>query len=68
MIIWDGIKQRILVLAEASARSGGKELGRLNGVLKRSDYEQGYPHVVFSGGRIVCRNMEGDIVCFSVRP
>jgi outer membrane protein assembly factor BamB len=67
MIIWDGIKQGNLVLAEASPRSGWKELCRLNGVFKKSEYEQGYPHVVFSGGRIVCRNMEGDLVCLSVR-
>jgi outer membrane protein assembly factor BamB len=67
MIIWDGIKQGNLVLAEASPGSGWKELCRLNGVLNQSDYEQGYPHVAFSGGRIVCRNMEGDLVCLSVR-
>jgi len=67
MIIWDGIKQGNLVLAEASPRSEWKELCRLNGVFKKSEYEQGYPHVVFCGGRIVCRNMEGDMVCLSVR-
>jgi len=67
MIVWDGIKQGNLVLAEASPESGWQELARLDGILKKRDYEQGYPHVVFSGGRIVCRNMEGDIVCLSVR-
>jgi len=67
MIIWDGIKQGNLVLAEASPGSGWKELCRMDGILKKSDYEQGYPHVVFSDGRILCRNMEGDIVCLSVR-
>ena len=67
MIIWDGIRQGNLVLAEASPRSGWKELCRLNGVFKKSEYEQGYPHVVFGGGRIVCRNMDGDLVCLSVR-
>ena len=67
MIIWDGIKQGNLVLAEASPGSGWKELCRVNGVLKKSDYEQGYPHVAFANGRIFCRNMEGDIVCLSVR-
>jgi len=67
VIIWDGIKQGNLVLAEASPRCGWNELCRLNGVLKKGEYEQGYPHVVFCGGRIVCRNMEGDIVCLSVR-
>jgi outer membrane protein assembly factor BamB len=67
MIIWDGIKQGNLVLAEASPACGWKELCRLNGVLKGSEYEQGYPNVAFGGGRIVCRNMEGDLVCLSVR-
>jgi len=38
----------------------------MNGIFKKSDYEQGYPHVVFADGRILCRNMEGDIVCLSV--
>ena len=51
----------------ASPRSAWKELCRLNVVFKKSEYEQGYPHVVFSGGRIVCRNMEGDLVWMSVR-
>ncbi|MGH7867854.1 MAG: hypothetical protein ACREP9_09555, partial [Candidatus Dormibacteraceae bacterium] len=67
MIIWDGIKEGNLVLAEASPGSGWKELARVNGVLKKSAYEQGYPHVAFFDGRIVCRNMEGDLVCLSVR-
>jgi outer membrane protein assembly factor BamB len=67
MIIWDGIRQGNLVLAEASPGSGWKELSRVNGILKRADYEQGYPHLAFSDGRIVCRNMEGDLVCLSVR-
>jgi outer membrane protein assembly factor BamB len=67
IIIWDGIKEGNLVLAEASPSSGWKELARMNGVFKKSEYEQGYPHVAFSDGRIVCRNMEGEIVCFSVR-
>ena len=67
MIIWDGIRQGNLVLAEASPGSGWKELCRVNGILKKSDYEQGYPHVVFADGRIFCRNMQGDMVCLSVR-
>jgi hypothetical protein len=66
MIIWDGMKQGNLVLAEASPGSGWKELARVNGVLKKSAYEQGYPHVVFCDGKILCRNMEGDLVCLSV--
>ena len=66
MIIWDGTKQGNLVLAEASRDSGWKELTRLEGVFTKSEYEQGYPHVVFSEGKIVCRNMEGDMVCLSV--
>ena len=66
MIIWDGTKQGNLVLAEASRDSGWKELTRLKGVFTKSEYEQGYPHVVFSEGKIVCRNMEGDMVCLSV--
>jgi len=67
MIIWDGIEQGNLVLAEASPRSGWNELARVDGVLRKSQYEQGYPHVVFCDGRIICRNMEGDVVCLSVR-
>ncbi len=67
MIIWDGIKQGNLVLAEATPSSGWKELARVNGVLHKSDYEQGYPHVVFCEGKILCRNMEGELVCLSVR-
>ncbi len=67
MIIWDGIKQGNLILAEASPGSGWKELARINGVLKKSAYEQGYPHVVFCDGKILCRNMEGDLVCLSVQ-
>jgi outer membrane protein assembly factor BamB len=67
MIVWDGIRQGNLVLAEASPGSGWKELCRMEGILKRTKYEQGYPHLAFCDGRIVCRNMEGDIVCLSVR-
>jgi outer membrane protein assembly factor BamB len=67
MIIWDGIKQGNLVLAEASPGSGWKELSRVDGILKQTEYEQGYPHVAFCDGTIVCRNMEGDIVCLSVK-
>jgi outer membrane protein assembly factor BamB len=67
MIIWDGINEGNLVLAEASPGSGWKELARANGVLKRSAYEQGYPHVVFSDGKILCHNIEGELVCLSVR-
>jgi len=67
MIIWDGIKQGNLILAEASPAAGWKELARINGVLTKTEYEQGYPHVAFSQGRIVCRNMDGDIVCLSVQ-
>ena len=44
-----------------------KELSRMDGILKRTDYEQGYPHVAFSDSTIVCRNMEGDLVCLSAR-
>jgi outer membrane protein assembly factor BamB len=65
MIIWDGIKQGNLVLAEASPGSGWKELARIDGIFKKSVYEQGYPHVVFCAGKILCRNMEGDLVCLS---
>lgn len=54
MMIWDGIKQGDLVLAEASPGSGWKELARVRGVLKKAAYEQGYPHVVFCAGRILC--------------
>ena len=39
MIIWDGIKEGNLVLAEASPGSAWKELARVNGVLKKSTYE-----------------------------
>lgn len=67
MIIWDGTKVGNLVLAEASPDSGWKELARVENVLKKAKYEQGYPHVALSNGRIVCRNIEGDIVCLSVR-
>ncbi len=56
-----------LVLAEASPGSGWKELARVNGLLKRTAYKQGYPHVVFCAGRILCRNTEGDLVCLSVQ-
>ena len=66
MIIWDGMKEGNLVLAEASANSGWKELARINGVLKKEKYEQGYPHVALSNGRIVCKNVEGDVVCLSL--
>jgi hypothetical protein len=67
MIIWDGIKQGNLVLAEASPGSGWKELSRVNGVLKKAEFEQGYPHVVFAEGKILCRDMEGELVCLSVQ-
>ena len=67
MIIWDGIKQGNLVLADASPDSSWKELARVNGVFKKSACEQGYPHVVFCDGKILCRNMEGDLVCLSVQ-
>ena len=63
---WDGMKEGNLVLAEASANSGWKELARINGVLKKEKYEQGYPHVALSNGRIVCKNVEGDVVCLSL--
>ncbi len=66
MLIWDGDRKGNLVLAEASPRSGWKELSRLDGILNKTTYEQGYPHVVISNGRIVCRNIEGDVVCLSV--
>ncbi len=39
----------------------------MNGVLKKSAHEQGYPYVVFCEGKILCRNMEGDLVCLSVQ-
>jgi hypothetical protein len=29
--------------------------------------EQGYPHVVFCDAKILCRNMEGELVCLSVQ-
>jgi len=67
MLIWDGIKEGNLVLAEASPGSGWKQLARVNGVLKKSAYEQGYPHVVFCDAKILCRNMEGELICLSVR-
>jgi len=66
MIIWDGMKEGNLVLAEASPNSGWKELARINGILKKGKYEQGYPHVALSNGIIVCKNIEGDIVCLSL--
>ena len=66
LIIWDGMKEGNLVLAEASPNSGWKELARINGVLKKEKYEQGYPHVALSNGRIVCKNIEGDVVCLSL--
>jgi hypothetical protein len=55
------------ILAEASPGSGWKEFACINRVLKKSVYEQGYPHVVFCDGKILCRNMEGNLVCLSVR-
>ncbi len=66
MIIWDGMKEGNLVLAEASPNSGWKELARINGVLKKEKYDQGYPHVALSNGRIICKNVEGDVVCLSL--
>jgi hypothetical protein len=66
MIIWDGMKEGNLVLAEASPNSGWKELARINAVLKKKEYEQGYSHVAISNDRIVCKNVEGDVVCLSV--
>ena len=41
MIIWDGVKQGNLVLAEASPGSGWKELCRVNGVLRRAITNKG---------------------------
>lgn len=67
MIIWDGTKEGDLVLAEASPDSGWKELARVSGVLKKREYEQGYPHVAISNGKIICKNIEGDVVCLSVK-
>jgi hypothetical protein len=66
MIIWDGMKEGNLVLAEASPDSGWKELARVNDILKKREYEQGYPHVAISNGKIVCKNIEGDVVCLYV--
>jgi outer membrane protein assembly factor BamB len=66
MIIWDGDKKGNLVLAEASPHSGWKVLARLDGILNKTKYEQGYPSVAFSNSMIVCRNIEGDVVCLSV--
>lgn len=66
MIVWDGDKEGNLVLAEALPDSGWKELARVNGILNKRKYEQGYAHLAFSNGRIVCRNIEGDVVCLSV--
>lgn len=54
------------MIAEALPNSGWKELARLNGILKKKEYEQGYPHVSFSNGKIVCKNVEGDVVCLTV--
>jgi len=61
-ILWTG--RGDLVLAETAARSPGqyRELARTS-TLFRSDV---WPHVVLAGGRLFCKDRDGNLVCFAL--
>ncbi len=63
LLIWDGQRGGDLVLADASPKAPYHELARIKGVLAKG---MGYPRIALGGGRIVCRNSIGDMVCLSV--
>ncbi len=63
LLIWDGDRGGDLVLADASPTAPYHELARIKGIIPTGTC---YPMVALGGGRIVCRNDVGDIVCLSV--
>ncbi len=60
LIVWGG--SGTLALVETAGRSPGKyqELARVNRVFAADVW----PHVVLSGGRIFCKDREGNLTCF----
>jgi hypothetical protein len=62
-ILWTG--RGDLILAETAARSPDafRELARTP-TLFRTD---AWPHVVLAGGRLFCKDRDGNLVCFDIR-
>ncbi|MBI3922028.1 MAG: PQQ-binding-like beta-propeller repeat protein [Armatimonadetes bacterium] len=63
LIVWSGNGN--LLLAETQTGSSGayKELARKEGVFST----EVWPHIVFSGGRLYCKDRRGNLKCFSLR-
>ena len=60
-----------LRLAEAAPSAGRyRQLATVTDVIRRHDdspkHYPGYNHVVLGHGRLVCNNVDGDLVCFAV--
>ena len=55
-----------LALAESAARSPDRytELARPKTVMSR---DEAWPHLVLAGGRIFCKDRNGEIQCFVLR-
>ena len=64
LIIWG--RRGDLILAETAERSPKKytELSRQDQILKNDVW----PHVVLAGGKLFCKDRDGNMICFQVRP
>ncbi|MBN1676844.1 MAG: PQQ-binding-like beta-propeller repeat protein, partial [Kiritimatiellae bacterium] len=68
MLVYDGLARGRLRLVEATPSPASyRELARIDGVLTRvtASYHCGYSRLAMGHGKIICNNIDGQVVCFA---